>query len=93
MSADDAGLEEGRARLDAIDAALVELLAERAAVVAELAAWKAARGRGFRDPAREAETLARVRALAREHGLDEAAVAAVFAAVVGRRLERGEGAG
>lgn len=85
----DAGLRDGRARLDAIDDALVDLLVQRAGVVAELAAWKEAHGVAFRDPAREAVTLDRVARRAAERGLDEAAVRAVFAAVVGRRLERG----
>jgi chorismate mutase len=80
-------LARTRARLDAVDDALLALLAERAALVAELAAWKADTGRPFRDPAREDEAHARLRAVALARGLDPDAVGAVFRQVIGKRLE------
>lgn len=72
-----------RARIDALDDAIVDLLAERAGVVATLWAQKRAAGIPVRDPAREAEIFARVRQRAVERGLDPDRVEAVFRAVVG----------
>ena len=48
-----------RARIDRIDAELARLFEERMAAAAEIGAWKQAHGRPIRDPAREAELLAR----------------------------------
>lgn len=81
-------LTEGRDRLDALDRALVELLAERAAVVRALADHKRAVGAPFRDPAREEAVLRAVSAHASTRGLDPARVREVFAHVVGRELDR-----
>ena len=81
-------LTETRTRLDAVDDAIVALLAERSALVAGLAAWKESRGLPFRDAAREEASMVRIAAVAAERGLDPAAVRAVFLAIVGRRLER-----
>ena len=52
-------LAAARGRIDEIDAAIAELFAERMAAAAEIARWKQANGRPIRDPAREAELLAR----------------------------------
>lgn len=81
-------LTEGRDRLDALDRALVELLAERAAVVRALADHKRAVGAPFRDPEREEAVLRAVSAHASTRGLDPARVREVFAHVVGRELDR-----
>jgi chorismate mutase len=86
-------LAETRARLDAVDDAIVSLLAERAALVASLARWKASRGLPFRDLPREEAALARIAEVAAAQGLDPAAARAVFATLVGRRLERDDGSG
>jgi chorismate mutase len=80
-------LAETRARLDAVDDAIVGLLAERAALVASLAAWKEGAGLPFRDPEREARALDRLAVVATGRGLDPDAVRAVFGAIVGQRLE------
>ncbi|MFN7146473.1 MAG: chorismate mutase [Myxococcota bacterium] len=82
------GADGIRARIDAVDDALVGLLAERAALVAELWAAKAAAGVGVRDPAREADVYARLRARAEAAGLDADAVERVFRAIVGVDLRR-----
>jgi isochorismate pyruvate lyase len=71
-----------REHIDALDAAIVGLLAERAAVVAALWEQKRARGEPLRDAAREAAIFARVRALGAAQGLDPDAVEAVFVRVV-----------
>jgi chorismate mutase len=78
-----------RARIDALDDALVALLAERAAVVADLWAAKGAHGEPVRDAAREAAVYARLRTRARAAGLEPDAVEAVFRAIVGARLRGG----
>ena len=59
-----------RESIDNIDAALVYLLAERFKFTKEVGKFKAAHGMPPADPAREAEQIARLRALAREAKLD-----------------------
>lgn len=83
----DAELARRRSDLDAIDDRLVDLLAERAAAVRGLWAFKRRRGLQRHDPAREAAVLARLTERARSRGLDPAAVAEVLKAVVGRKLD------
>ena len=77
-----------RARLDAIDARLVETLAERARMVREIWDWKRRNGVERTDPAREAEVRERLLASAAAQGLDREAVDEVLRAVIGRSLSR-----
>ena len=77
-----------RARIDALDAALVVLLAKRAAAAKETMDLKAAAGQPAFDAAREAEMLATLRTQARALQLDEVRVAEVFRAVLA--LSRGD---
>lgn len=79
-------MKEARATIDALDEALVALLAERAAVVRAVWHDKAQAGLGRHDAAREAEIYARVRERAAAAGLDPDAVEAVFRQVVGREF-------
>lgn len=72
-----------RARLDAVDDALLALLAERAALVGALWAHKDAAGHARLDPAREAEIVARLRVRAAALGLDPEAVESVLRTIVG----------
>jgi len=60
----DDRLLRARRCIDAIDRAVLTLLAERAAVTRALVAWKAARGLPLRDPPREASMIAARRAMA-----------------------------
>ena len=53
------GLRQARAEIDRIDAELARLFEARMAAAAEIAAYKQANGLPIRDPAREAEVLAR----------------------------------
>jgi chorismate mutase len=68
----DVAAELGRLRhsIDNMDAALVHLLAERFAVTQQVGVLKAAHGLPPADPAREAEQIARLRALAVDARLD-----------------------
>jgi chorismate mutase len=67
---DDAQLRAYRASIDNIDAALVHLLAERFKVTQAVGRYKADVGLPPADPVREAQQVARLRALAEESGLD-----------------------
>ena len=66
----DAQLASYRASIDNIDAALVHLLAVRFKITKAVGEYKAATGMPPADPEREAEQVARLRALATESGLD-----------------------
>jgi chorismate mutase len=59
-----------RGSIDNIDAALVHLLAERFKATQQVGLLKADAGLPPADPVREAEQIARLRALAAEAGLD-----------------------
>ena len=59
-----------RMSIDNMDAALVHLLAERFKVTQQVGELKAAHGLPPADPAREAEQIARLRALAEDARLD-----------------------
>lgn len=63
-------LEDLRQRLSAIDAALVELIAQRQEIVSEVSAHKISTGAPTRDYAREREILERVREQAAELGAE-----------------------
>ena len=71
-----------RARIDALDAELVELLARRAATAGEAMDLKATMGQPAFDAAREAEMTATLRQKARALQLDEDRVEKVFRAVL-----------
>ncbi len=63
-------LEELRQRLSAIDAALIELIAQRQEIVSDVSAHKISTGAPTRDYAREREILERVREQAAELGAE-----------------------
>ena len=63
-------LQRLRESIDNIDAALVHLLAERFKFTKTVGEFKAAQGLPPADPDREAEQVARLRALAQEARLD-----------------------
>jgi chorismate mutase / prephenate dehydratase len=67
MSAITPDLADFRRRIDEIDERVHDLMIERAAVVAQIAANKKDRGLGYYQPAREAEILRRL--AARHHGV------------------------
>jgi len=66
----DAQLDEFRQSIDNIDAALIFLLAERFKVTKAVGRYKASAGLPPADPGREAEQIARLRALAQTAQLD-----------------------
>ena len=71
-------LAELRARLDAVDRRIIELLAERMSVVTEVARFKRSERVEIRDYDRERQVLDARRALAHELGLDPAPVEAIY---------------
>jgi len=66
----DQELEEFRASIDNIDAALIHLLAERFKVTQKVGSYKVDAGLPPADAGREDEQVARMRRLADEAGLD-----------------------
>ena len=66
----DAKLDDLRASIDNIDAALVAILAERFKITQRVGEYKAAQGLPAADPEREVVQIARLRKLAREANLD-----------------------
>jgi chorismate mutase len=66
----DTELQRLRDSIDNIDAALVHLLAERFKCTQAVGLYKAEHGLPPADPAREAQQVARLRALAKEAKLD-----------------------
>jgi prephenate dehydrogenase len=82
-------LAETRELIDEIDGAILDLLARRAGLARRAAHAKAELGRGVRDPQREAQLLDDRRRRADELGLDGAAVAEIFQAILrfSRRLQ------
>lgn len=88
-------LAELRARIDEADERLVAVLAERFGVTRRVGEIKAQRGLPPIDAQREAEVDAKVRRLAREHGLSEDLVSDVLRAVIDRVVDehRAHGAG
>lgn len=79
-------IEALRAELDAVDDALIDVLARRSAIVAQIWAHKRATGVAVEDVAREQAVIARLVARGRAVGLDGGAVREVVVAVVGRDL-------
>ncbi|MCH8863499.1 MAG: chorismate mutase [Proteobacteria bacterium] len=66
----DAKLDDLRASIDNIDAALVAILAERFKITQRVGEYKAAQGLPAADPEREVVQIARLRRLAKEANLD-----------------------
>ena len=71
-----------RARIDALDGQLIRLLAERFEITKAVGAHKAEVGLPPADPGREAEQVARLRAIAEEVGMDPAFSEQVFRLIV-----------
>ena len=84
-----------RRRIDEADERLVTVLAERFGVTRRVGELKAELGLAPIDAQREAEVDAKVRRLAREHGLSEDLVSDVLRAVIDRVVaeHRDQGAG
>lgn len=71
-----------RSRIDTVDRAIVDLLAQRRDLVTEIAACKRDDARPLRDPERERELLADRRAHGASHGLPEELIENVFREVL-----------
>lgn len=81
-----------RAEIEAVDAAIVEALARRMALAREVRVVKQRAGQPVLDPAREAEVVTRVGALARDAGLCEDDVRGIYWRIMAmaRREQRGD---
>ena len=75
-------LQSLRAQVDAVDAQIVDLLASRFRITAQIGQLKAAHALNAVDPAREAAQEARFRALAHELGLKPDLVVRVFRNII-----------
>jgi 3-deoxy-7-phosphoheptulonate synthase len=81
-------LEEARARIDDIDHSIVELLAERYAVVDELCEMKAENGDTVKDEDREQELLDHVAAIAEANDLSPALARRLYDKILSHSVER-----
>lgn len=83
-------LLQARQAIDAIDAQIVALLAQRARIVADVWAHKRAAGQPLIDPGREATMRQQLADLAASQGLDPGAVQSIFDQIVGHDLRAGD---
>jgi chorismate mutase/prephenate dehydratase len=81
-------LEEIRIALDDVDRRIVDALAARHALIADVIAAKSVDDDRERDELREHEVLARVEAHARERGLDSGYVASLFRDIIQHSVEQ-----
>jgi chorismate mutase/prephenate dehydrogenase len=86
-------LEELRNRILEVDAALVDLIVERRALVREIGRLKGEMGLPILDPPREAAVVRRAAAMAREKGVDEELVRDVIWKIMASAREDQEGPG
>src|SRR6202007_808843 len=88
LSRDNRSLDLLRAELDAIDARIVESLADRLRVGGVIAAFKETHPNQVRDTAREQALLDRLQALARELRLDAHFVERLFREIIDHSVRR-----
>lgn len=81
-------LDEARARIDEIDRRVVELIAERYAVVDELCAMKAQNGDTVKDEDREQELLDRVASIAEKHDLSPDLAQLLYEKILAHSVQR-----
>lgn len=74
-----------RREIDRVDRAIVELLAERMSYIEQAGRIKADRNR-VRDPARIEDVVAKVRAEARRHGIDERVTEDLYRLLIERSI-------
>jgi chorismate mutase / prephenate dehydrogenase len=84
-------LNELRTRIEAVDAELVRLIAERRALVLQVGRVKGELGLPVLDPTREAAVVRRAAALAREGGGDEELVRDVIWRIIASARDEQEG--
>ena len=88
-----AALKNRRRDIENVDRQLVQLLAERVRIGKEIGSLKRTEGLPTVDPAREAEVIRRAGEMAREAGIPDEPVRAIFWQIVGlsRRAQVDEG--
>lgn len=79
-------LDDLRRDLDEVDELLIDLLAQRAELVAAIWAWKEKHGVERFDPVREQALKERLLSRAESEGLSRSAVEAVLAQIIGKPL-------
>ena len=84
-------LEELRNRILEVDEELVDLVAERRALVREIGLIKAELGLPILDPGREAAVVRRAAGMARERGVDEELIRDVIWRIMASAREEQEG--
>lgn len=91
--APDEALTRLRTRIEEIDRAVVQLLAERVELARRVGPMKQRAGLPTLDPTREAAVVRRAGSLAREAGIDDEEVRGIFWRVIGlcRRAQAGAG--
>ncbi|MGH7503541.1 MAG: chorismate mutase [Longimicrobiales bacterium] len=86
MSADNAAVQRIgvlRGRVEAIDASIIRLIAQRVALAREIGREKAAAGLPTLDPAREVEIVSRIMVEAKEAQLDAETVRDIAWRIIG----------
>ena len=81
-------LADARTRIDEIDRRIVELLAERYAVVDDLCAMKAENGDTVKDEDREQELLDHVAAIAEKHDLSPTLARRLYDEILSHSVQR-----
>ena len=81
-------LDDARDRIDDIDRRIVELIAERYAVVDELCEMKAENGDTVKDDDREQALLDRVASIAEKHGLSPDLAEQLYEDILAHSVER-----
>lgn len=71
-------LQEVRAAIESLDEQIIGMIAQRVALAREAGHAKAAMGQSLIDPAREAAVVARASQMAREAGLPEDEIRALY---------------
>ncbi|WP_179862174.1 chorismate mutase [Longibacter salinarum] len=88
MSSSSTPLRDIRSRIDQLDRAIVELLAERQSAVDDIADIKEQKNDNVRDPDRESQLMDRLRGIARDHDVSPDLVEDLFGSIIAHSVDR-----